>query len=131
MISPSGPTPGSTSSAEKLGLPYWSFSKWAKLKVKNAVNFIGDFEVLLAGEARKRGVDGIVCGHIHHAAIRDIDGITYVNTGDFVESCTAIAEHPDGRLELLHWGLLESERAAPAGVVALPAPAPKPESAAA
>ena len=96
----------------KLGLPYWSFSKWAKLKVKNAVNFIGDFEIMLAGEARKRGVDGIICGHIHHAVIRDIDGITYVNTGDFVESCTAIAEHVDGRLELLHWSLLESERAA-------------------
>ncbi len=94
----------------RLGLPYWSFSKWAKLKVKNAVNFIGDFEVALAGEARKRGVDGVVCGHIHHAAIRDIGGITYVNTGDFVESCTAIAEHSDGRLELLHWRLLEDER---------------------
>jgi len=115
----------------KLGLPYWSFSKWAKLKVKNAVNFIGDFEVLLAGEARKRGVDGIVCGHIHHAAIRDIDGITYVNTGDFVESCTAIAEHDDGRLELLHWSLLESEREAPTGVVALKASSPKTEAAAA
>ena len=79
-------------------------------------------EVLLAGEARKRGVDGVVCGHIHHAVIRDIEGITYVNTGDFVESCTAIAEHHDGRLELIHWSLLESERAS-ATVVALEAPA--------
>jgi UDP-2,3-diacylglucosamine pyrophosphatase LpxH len=116
----------------KLGLPYWSFSKWAKLKVKNAVNFIGDFEIMLAGEARKRGVDGVICGHIHHAVIREIDGVTYVNTGDFVESCTAIAEHDDGRLELLHWGLLETERAAaPAQLLHLPAPAALPESIAA
>jgi UDP-2,3-diacylglucosamine pyrophosphatase LpxH len=107
----------------KCGLPYWSFSKWAKLKVKNAVNFIGDFEVMLAGEARKRGVDGVVCGHIHHAAIRDIDGVTYVNTGDFVESCTAIAEHFDGRLELLHWSLLEDERAKIPAQIAAPIPA--------
>ena len=87
----------------KLGFPYWSFSAWAKLKVKNAVNFIGSFEVALAEEARKVGADGIICGHIHHAAIRDIDGIRYMNTGDFVESCTAIAEHEDGRMEILHW----------------------------
>ena len=87
----------------KLGFPYWSFSAWAKLKVKNAVNFIGSFEVALADEARKVGADGIICGHIHHATIRDIDGIIYMNTGDFVESCTAIAEHEDGRMEILHW----------------------------
>jgi UDP-2,3-diacylglucosamine pyrophosphatase LpxH len=108
----------------KLGMPYWSLSQWAKLKVKDAVNFIGDFEETLAAEARKRGVDGIVCGHIHHAVIRNIDGITYVNTGDFVESCTAIAEHFDGTLELLHWKLLESEREPVAAKAqALPAPA--------
>ena len=87
----------------KLGFPYWSFSAWAKLKVKNAVNFIGSFETALADEARKVGADGIICGHIHHAAIRDIDGIRYMNTGDFVESCTAIAEHEDGRMEILYW----------------------------
>ncbi len=87
----------------KLGFPYWSFSAWAKLKVKKAVNFIGSFEVALAEEARKYGTDGIICGHIHHATIRDIEGITYINTGDFVESCTAIAEHADGRMEILHW----------------------------
>lgn len=87
----------------KLGFPYWSFSAWAKLKVKKAVNFIGSFESALAEEARKHGADGVICGHIHHAAIRDIDGITYINTGDFVESCTAIAEHHDGRMEIIHW----------------------------
>ncbi len=86
-----------------LGFPYWSFSAWAKLKVKDAVNFIGSFEKTLAEEARRREADGVVCGHIHHAVIRDIEGITYVNCGDFVESCTAIAEHEDGRLEILHW----------------------------
>jgi UDP-2,3-diacylglucosamine pyrophosphatase LpxH len=87
----------------KLGFPYWSFSAWAKLKVKNAVNFIGAFEVALAEEARRRGVDGVICGHIHHPAIRDLDGITYVNTGDFVESCSYVVEHQDGRLEVLRW----------------------------
>jgi UDP-2,3-diacylglucosamine pyrophosphatase LpxH len=85
------------------GVGYWSFSAWAKLKVKNAVNFIGDFEQTLAAEAARRGVDGVICGHIHHATIRKIDGMLYVNTGDFVESCTAVAEHPDGRFEILNW----------------------------
>jgi UDP-2,3-diacylglucosamine pyrophosphatase LpxH len=87
-----------------LGFGYWSFSAWAKLKVKNAVNFIGSFERELAAEARRRGADGIICGHIHHAAIRQIDGVTYVNTGDFVESCSVVVEHFDGRLEILYWG---------------------------
>jgi UDP-2,3-diacylglucosamine pyrophosphatase LpxH len=86
-----------------LGLPYWSFSAWAKLKVKNAVNFIGSFEKELAGEAKRRGVDGVVCGHIHHPIIREIDGVTYVNSGDFVESCSLVVEHFDGRLEVMRW----------------------------
>jgi UDP-2,3-diacylglucosamine pyrophosphatase LpxH len=94
-----------------LGMEYWSFSAWAKLKVKDAVNFIGDFEETLAAEASRRGVDGVICGHIHHAAIKTIGGVLYVNTGDFVESCTAIAEHPDGRLEIIHWRMTAEERA--------------------
>jgi UDP-2,3-diacylglucosamine pyrophosphatase LpxH len=89
-----------------LGFGYWSFSAWAKLRVKNAVNFIGAFERELAGEARKRGADGVICGHIHHPAIRDIDGIAYVNTGDFVESCSFAVEHDDGALEVVHWSSL-------------------------
>lgn len=93
------------------GVGYWSFSAWAKLKVKNAVNFIGDFEKTLVAEAARRGVDGVVCGHIHHATIKTIDGKLYVNTGDFVESCTAIAEHEDGTLEVLHWLTTAEERA--------------------
>ena len=87
----------------RLGFPYWSFSAWAKLKVKNAVNFIGSFESALAEEARRRGADGVICGHIHHPVIRDIGGVTYVNTGDFVESCSFVVEHFDGRLEVVNW----------------------------
>jgi UDP-2,3-diacylglucosamine pyrophosphatase LpxH len=85
------------------GLPYWSLSQWVKLRVKNAVNFIGEYERTLAGEARRHQVDGVICGHIHHATIADKDGLTYVNCGDWVESCTAIVEHFDGRLELIEW----------------------------
>ncbi len=85
------------------GLPYWSLSKWAKLKVKNAVNFIGDFEEVLIREARRHDVDGVICGHIHHAAIRKEPGFIYMNCGDWVESCTALAEHEDGRFEIITW----------------------------
>ncbi len=87
----------------KLGFPYWSLSKWAKHKVKNAVNFIGEFEQAVALEARKQNVEGVICGHIHHAAIHDLYGTRYMNCGDWVESCTALAEYPDGRFELLTW----------------------------
>lgn len=87
----------------RLGFRYWSFSSWAKLKVKNAVSFIAAFETTLAAEAARRGCDGVICGHIHHAEIAERAGMTYVNTGDWVESRTAIAEHPDGRLELIRW----------------------------
>lgn len=87
----------------KLGFPYWSLSQWAKLKVKNAVNFIGRFEEAVATEARRHKVDGVVCGHIHHAVIHDQFGVEYINCGDWVESCTAIVEHDDGRLELIDW----------------------------
>ena len=84
------------------GLTYWSLSQWAKLKVKNAVNFIGEYEKVLAEEARRHGVDGVICGHIHHAAIREGE-TTYINCGDWVESCTAVAEHEDGRFEIIRW----------------------------
>ncbi len=93
------------------GFGYWSLSAWAKLKVKNAVNFIGDFEETLAAEAFRAGVDGVICGHIHHAAIRRIGSVDYVNTGDFVESCTAIAEHFDGKFEILRWQSILAEPA--------------------
>ena len=87
----------------RLGLPYWSLSKYLKLKVKRAVSFISDFEVAVAREARKRGADGVVCGHIHHAEMRMIDDVLYCNDGDWVESLTALVEHADGRLEILEW----------------------------
>ncbi len=101
----------------RLGLAYWSLSAWAKLKVKNAVNFIGKFEELLAAEAKRVGADGVICGHIHHAANRQIGGLTYLNTGDWVESCTAIVEHYDGRMEVLHYPSLLRARATEAEAV--------------
>ena len=87
----------------RFGFPYWSLSQWAKLKVKNAVNYIGDFEKTLVAEAHRHAVDGVICGHIHHAAVRDDFGVRYVNCGDWVESCTAVAEHDDGRFEIITW----------------------------
>jgi hypothetical protein len=84
-----------------VGLPYWSLSRYLKLKVKRAVSYVSDFEVAVAREARKRGADGVVCGHIHHAEIREIDGVLYCNDGDWVESLTALVEHHDGRLEII------------------------------
>jgi UDP-2,3-diacylglucosamine pyrophosphatase LpxH len=85
----------------RLGMPYWSLSAYLKLKVKKAVNFISDFEVAVANEAKKLGYDGVVCGHIHHAEIRNIDGVLYCNDGDWVESLSTLVEHHDGRLEIL------------------------------
>ena len=86
-----------------LGYEYWSLSQWLKRQVKGAVKAIDRFETTLAADAAKRGFDGIVCGHIHHAEMRMIDGVLYCNTGDWVESCTALVEQMDGRLELLDW----------------------------
>jgi UDP-2,3-diacylglucosamine pyrophosphatase LpxH len=84
-------------------LRYWSLSKYAKSKVKNAVAFITKFEEIVAREAGARGVDGVVAGHIHAADIRTINGIAYYNDGDWVEGCTALVEHHDGQMEVLHW----------------------------
>jgi UDP-2,3-diacylglucosamine pyrophosphatase LpxH len=87
----------------RLGLPYWSLSAYLKHKVKKALNYVTDFEVAVANEAKRRGHQGVVCGHIHRAEMRDINGTLYCNDGDWVESRTALVEHDDGRLELLHW----------------------------
>jgi UDP-2,3-diacylglucosamine pyrophosphatase LpxH len=87
----------------RLGFPYWSLSQWAKLKVKNAVNYIGEYEQALVEEARRHAVDGVICGHIHHAVIHDDFGIRYINCGDWVENCTAVVEHSDGRFEVVRW----------------------------
>ena len=87
----------------RMGLPYWSLSAYLKQKVKKALNYVTDFEVAVAAEARSRGHDGVVCGHIHRAEMREIDGTLYCNDGDWVESRTALVEHFDGRLELVSW----------------------------
>ncbi|UIJ44684.1 UDP-2,3-diacylglucosamine diphosphatase [Sphingomonas cannabina] len=84
-------------------LPYWSLSKHAKHKVKKSVEFISNFEEVVAHAAAQRGVDGVVAGHIHTAETREIAGIAYYNDGDWVEGCTALVEHFDGRMEILHW----------------------------
>ena len=85
------------------GAPYWSLSKWAKHKVKNAVNFIGAFEKALATEAQRHAADGVICGHIHTPALHDDFGLRYLNCGDWVESCTAIGERHDGTFEIITW----------------------------
>lgn len=87
----------------KLGLPYWSLSAYLKHRVKKAVMYVNDFEVAVANEAQRRGHHGVVCGHIHRAEMRDIQGVLYCNDGDWVESCTALIEHQNGHLELKHW----------------------------
>ena len=87
----------------KLGYPYWSLSQFLKQQVKNAVNFILEFEHALINEAKHRGYDGVVCGHIHKAEIKEVDGLLYCNDGDWVESLTALVEHPCGKLDIVHW----------------------------
>ena len=93
----------------KMGLPYWSLSAYLKQKIKKALNYVTDFEVAVAREAHLRGYGGVVCGHIHRAEMRHIDGILYCNDGDWVESQTAMVEHMDGRLELVYWSTKSSE----------------------
>ncbi|WP_354075931.1 UDP-2,3-diacylglucosamine diphosphatase [Constrictibacter sp. MBR-5] len=85
------------------GKPYWSLSAYLKRQVKNAVQVVSRFETEVAAAARRRGVDGVICGHIHTAAIRDFDGLLYCNDGDWVESCTALVEDDRGHLHILHW----------------------------
>ncbi len=85
------------------GMPYWSLSAYLKQKVKRAVNYIGEFESALAQEARRHGAQGVICGHIHHAAMRQVGDVVYINAGDWVESCTAIAETTEGTFEIIRW----------------------------
>ena len=96
-----------------LGLPYWSLSAHLKKRVKNAVEYVCRYEEAVAHAARERGADGVVCGHIHSAEIRQFGEITYYNDGDWVESCTALVEHADGHMEILDWAArVRSEAAA-------------------
>jgi UDP-2,3-diacylglucosamine pyrophosphatase LpxH len=104
----------------RLGLPYWSLSRYLKFKVKRAVSYVGDFEAAVAREARARGLQGVICGHIHHAEMRTIDGVLYCNDGDWVESLTALVEHADGRLALIDRSARVRQALLPAPVVAQP-----------
>ena len=87
----------------KLGYPYWSLSAYLKNKVKNAVEYVSNYETAVSAEAERRGADGVICGHIHKAEIRQIGKVLYCNDGDWVESCTALVEHFDGKLEIIEW----------------------------
>jgi UDP-2,3-diacylglucosamine pyrophosphatase LpxH len=114
----------------RLGFGYWSLSAFLKSKVKNALQFIENFEGAVADEARRRGVDGVISGHIHKAEIRQIGDVLYVNDGDWVESCTALVEHFDGSLEILDWPRIRAaESRAAMGPARLPAPVRAPAAA--
>ncbi|MFN3402392.1 MAG: UDP-2,3-diacylglucosamine diphosphatase, partial [Ferrovibrio sp.] len=102
--------------------PYWSLSAYLKKRVKNAVQFVCDFEEAVAHAARDLGVDGVVCGHIHCAEIRQIGDITYYNDGDWVESCTALAEDHQGHMSIIDWAE-ETRRAAALKASLKPIPA--------
>lgn len=93
-----------------LGKPYWSLSQYLKHKVKNAVSFITQFETILADAAKRRGFDGVVCGHIHQAEIKEYDGIIYGNCGDWVESLTALVENDQGELDIIYWAEVIKQR---------------------
>lgn len=101
----------------RLGLSYWSLSQFLKIRVKNAVSYMTDFEAALAHEAKRRGFDGVVCGHIHKAEIRDIGGVLYCNDGDWVESLTALVELESGELRIIDWRAIEALKR---GAVAIP-----------
>ena len=87
----------------RLGFSYWSLSAYLKHKTKQAVEYVGRFERALSDEARRRQVDGVICGHVHTAEMKDMLGVRYINDGDWVESCTALVEHTSGELELINW----------------------------
>lgn len=94
---------------QRFGMGYWSLSAYLKHRVKEAVSFITSFEETVANECKKRDYDGVVCGHIHHAEMKDVDGVTYYNDGDWVESCTALVEHHDGTFEIIRWHVIDHE----------------------
>ncbi|HAF54159.1 MAG TPA: UDP-2,3-diacylglucosamine hydrolase [Thauera sp.] len=106
---------------------YWSLAGYAKQKVKKAVSFIFDFEDAVAHAAAQRGVDGVVCGHIHSAADRRIGGVRYLNCGDWVDTCSAVVEHFDGRIEVVHWGVNGTAVRQPLPALAAPEELPRPQ----
>ena len=119
---------GLASVRRRMGLPYWSLSQYLKGRVKDAVSFMGDYRNALLREARRAGADGVICGHIHRAALEETPELVYANCGDWVESCTALAEHPDGRLEVLAWPLAGEDlpRVTVSGELVLPQTNPEP-----
>lgn len=106
---------------KRMGLEYWSLGAFAKRHVKSFVNIIGQYEDVVAEAVQQRGVHGVICGHIHHAMSRDMNGIHYVNTGDWVESCTAVVEHFDGTLEVIYWTVSERKHARDHAIAVRPA----------
>jgi UDP-2,3-diacylglucosamine pyrophosphatase LpxH len=111
-----------------MGLPYWSLSAYLKQKTKKAVQYVASFEEVVVREARQWDVDGVVCGHIHQAELRMMQGWLYANSGDWVESCTALVEHLDGRLEVIRWtersvAVRQQEQPAPASPTPVLTPA--------
>lgn len=94
---------------------YWSLAGYAKQKVKKAASFIFDFEDAIVHAARQRGMDGVMCGHIHWPSDRDVDGVRYLNCGDWVDTCSGIVEHLDGRIEVVRWEDMEIAAEAPEG----------------
>jgi UDP-2,3-diacylglucosamine pyrophosphatase LpxH len=114
----------------RFGFGYWSLSTWVKTRMSNARRFIEAFEEAAAEGARRRGFDGVICGHIHRSKMRDIGGVLYVNDGDWVESCTALVEHGDGRLEILDWAarrpwsMIDDARRLEDAILPKPEPAP-------
>ena len=111
----------------RFGFPYWSIAAYLKHKVKNAVKYIANFEQALADEAKRRGVDGMICGHIHRAEITEIDGVLYCNDGDWVESCTTLTEDFNGRLALMRW--TETREVVAHSDVVVPIVTPQPRAA--
>ncbi len=107
-----------------LNLPYWSLSAFLKRKVKNAIEYVGRYEEAVLHAAAGRGVDGVVCGHIHTAEIRRMGSLTYYNDGDWVESCTALVEHHDGRMEIIDWAAHSRQRQTASVANAKPAKSP-------
>jgi UDP-2,3-diacylglucosamine pyrophosphatase LpxH len=95
----------------RLGYGYWSLSAYIKQRVKRAVSFISEYEEAILHQCRKEGYDGVVCGHIHHAEISEVHGLTYMNCGDWVESCTALVEDEDGQFRILDWSVPRTEPA--------------------
>jgi UDP-2,3-diacylglucosamine pyrophosphatase LpxH len=114
----------------RFGFGYWSLSTWVKTKMSKARRFIESFEEAAAEGARRRGFDGVICGHIHRSKMRQIGGVLYINDGDWVESCTALVEHADGRLEILDWAarrpwsVIDDARRLEDAFLPMPEPAP-------